>query len=111
MLDVMNYAVHLAAADGNISQEERTKIAELFGYSLSEKEWIEYLRKRNLLSEDYRKNVPYTYVQVVEAENTLRATKQDYSPSKELRCTIWWPISFFKNHRLAAWLTNRRRIT
>lgn len=83
MLDVMNYAVHLAAADGNISQEERTKIAELFGYSLSEKEWIEYLRKRNLLSEDYRKNVPYTYVQVVEAENTLRATKQDYSPSKE----------------------------
>ena len=29
MLDVMNYAVHLAAADGNISQEERTKIAEL----------------------------------------------------------------------------------
>ena len=82
-LDIMNFCLCLAAADGRINPEERLKIAELFGHNLSEKEWIEYLRQRNLLSDAYRTNVPYTYVQTVKAENAMRQTARDYSPTKD----------------------------
>lgn len=83
LLDLMNFCLCVAAADGRINPEERLKIAELFGHNLSEKEWIEYLRQRNLLSESYRTNVPYTFVQTVKAENEMRQTQQEYSPTKD----------------------------
>ncbi len=82
-LDLMNFCLSVAAADGRINPEERLKIAELFGHRLSEREWIEYLRQRNLLSNAYRTNVPYTYVQVLKAENAMRNKREDYSPTKE----------------------------
>ena len=82
-LDLMNFCLSLAAADGKINPEERLKIAELFGHYMSEREWVEYLRQRNLLSSAYRTNVPYTFVQLVKAENTMRTDGEDYSPTQE----------------------------
>lgn len=82
-LDLMNFCLSVAAADGKINPEERLKIAELFGHRLSEREWIEYLQKRNLLSNAYRTNVPYTFVRVSEAENVMRNSRDAYSPTKE----------------------------
>lgn len=82
-LDLMNFAISISAADGHISPEQRLKIAELFHHNLSEKGWFEYLRERKLLTEEYRKSVPYTFVQLVKAENTLRTGENEPSPSKD----------------------------
>ena len=82
-LDLMNFAISISAADGHISPEQRLKIAELFHHNLSEKAWFEYLHERKLLTEEYRKSVPYTFVQLIKAENTLRTAEEETSPSKD----------------------------
>ncbi len=82
-LDLMNYCLLLASAGGKISQQSARLLEIMFGHHLTEREWSAYMRERALIAEEYMSHVPYTFVQVIKAENAMRTDAADYSPSAE----------------------------
>ena len=70
LLDIMNFLLMVAAADGSIDDVERARIASLFGYNLSEDEWMDYLQERGIGTEDFIYSPFYSCGALVAAENT-----------------------------------------
>ncbi len=68
MLDTMCFLLCIAAADGEISVRERTQIAALFGYDLSEEAWKTYMEEQGIADSSYLSRPPYSYQVLLQAE-------------------------------------------
>ena len=76
LLDIMNFLLMVAAADGSIGDVERARIASLFGYNLSEDEWMDYLQERGIGTEAFLQSPSYSFSLLVHAENAQFKTSK-----------------------------------
>lgn len=68
-LDVLRFLLNICNADGEITDNELAFIKHLFGYNLSQEEWLDYMEKEGLLDANYLKTPPYSLNTVIEVEN------------------------------------------
>ena len=78
-LDIMNFVLLVASADGELSNWELERIAGVFGYSFTEKEWYAYLKERNIISEQFITTPSYSFIILVNAENQLYKVGAPYT--------------------------------
>lgn len=83
-LDIMNFLLCIAASDKQLEKSELNRISALFGYEFSEEEWVNYLKERNITTEDFITNPPYSFVLAVKAVNALskRGIEHDFLTKK-----------------------------
>ena len=68
-LDILRFLLNICNADGEISDKELDFIKHLFGYSLSQEEWLAYMQKEGLMDANFLRTPPYSLNTIIEVEN------------------------------------------